>query len=248
MATFKSFMLLCFYFFLFEKFFPTLMLSSVFWKVFGFAFPSGSAGKESALQCRRPGFEPWVGNIPWRRERLPTPVFWPGEFHELCSPWGCKESDMTERLSLSLEMEMATQSRTLPRKSHGQRSLVGYSLWDRKESDTPERLALHLLTPNSTYYFWREVERRMSFFLPIGLGSFLSCSFIHFWLCWVFTAARAAFSSGGELGLLSRCGVRASRGSGFSCCGAWVLGPSGFSNCCTWAQEWQLQGSGAQAQ
>ena len=33
------------------------------------------------LQCRRPGFNPWVGNIPWRRERLPTPVFWPGEFH-----------------------------------------------------------------------------------------------------------------------------------------------------------------------
>ena len=25
----------------------------------------------------------WVGKIPWRRERLPTPVFWPGEFHGL---------------------------------------------------------------------------------------------------------------------------------------------------------------------
>ena len=37
-----------------------------------------------------------------RRERLPTPVFWPGEFHELYSPWGHKESDMTERRSLSL--------------------------------------------------------------------------------------------------------------------------------------------------
>ena len=24
-------------------------------------------------------FNPWVGKIPWRRERLPTPVFWPGE-------------------------------------------------------------------------------------------------------------------------------------------------------------------------
>ena len=23
----------------------------------------------------------WIGKIPWRRERLPTPVFWPGEFH-----------------------------------------------------------------------------------------------------------------------------------------------------------------------
>jgi len=41
-------------------------------------------------QCRRPGFDPWVGKIPWRRERLPTPVFWPGESHGLYSPWGCK--------------------------------------------------------------------------------------------------------------------------------------------------------------
>ena len=28
-------------------------------------------------------FNPWLGKIPWRRERLPTPVFWPGEFHGL---------------------------------------------------------------------------------------------------------------------------------------------------------------------
>ena len=40
--------------------------------------------------------------IPWKRERLPTPVFWPGEFHGLFSPWGRKESNMPERLSLSL--------------------------------------------------------------------------------------------------------------------------------------------------
>ena len=51
------------------------------------------------LQCGRPGFSPWVGKIPWRRERLPTPVFWPGEFHELYSPFGHKVLDTTERLS-----------------------------------------------------------------------------------------------------------------------------------------------------
>ena len=39
-----------------------------------------------------PGFHPWVGKIPWRRQRLPTPVFWPGEFHGLYSPKGRKES------------------------------------------------------------------------------------------------------------------------------------------------------------
>ena len=39
-----------------------------------------------------------------------------------------------------LEKEMATHSSLLPGKSHGQRSLVGYSPWGRKESDTTEQL------------------------------------------------------------------------------------------------------------
>ena len=38
---------------------------------------------------------------PWRRERLPNPVLWPGEFDGMESPWGRKEWDMTEQLSLS---------------------------------------------------------------------------------------------------------------------------------------------------
>ena len=38
--------------------------------------------------------------IPWRRKRLPTPVFWPGEFYGPYSPWSHKESDTIERLSL----------------------------------------------------------------------------------------------------------------------------------------------------
>jgi len=46
--------------------------------------------------------DPWVGKIPWRRERPFAPVFWLGEFHGLFSPWGRKELDRTERLSLSL--------------------------------------------------------------------------------------------------------------------------------------------------
>ena len=57
------------------------------------------------LQCGRPGFDPWVGKTPWRRERPPIPVFCPGESHGQgslvgYSPWGRKESDTTERLSL----------------------------------------------------------------------------------------------------------------------------------------------------
>ena len=50
------------------------------------------------LQCGRPGFDPWVGKIPWRRAWQPIPVFWPGKFHGLYRPWGRKES---EQLTLS---------------------------------------------------------------------------------------------------------------------------------------------------
>ena len=64
-------------------------------------------GKEPASQCRRcrrPGFDPWVGKVPWRRKWHPSPVSMPGKFHgqrSLASyiPWGHKELDMTSGLS-----------------------------------------------------------------------------------------------------------------------------------------------------
>ena len=58
-------------------------------------FPCGLSGKESTCNAET-WVDPWVGKIPWRRERLPTPVFWPEEFHGLYSSWGRKELDMTE--------------------------------------------------------------------------------------------------------------------------------------------------------
>ena len=59
------------------------------------------------MQCRRPGFHPWVGNICYpkrvkaKREWLPTPVFLPGGFHGQrslvgYSPGGCKESEVAK--------------------------------------------------------------------------------------------------------------------------------------------------------
>ena len=53
--------------------------------------------KKIHLQFGRPGFDPWVGKIPGRREWLPTTVFWPGELY---SPWGDEVWDTTEQLSL----------------------------------------------------------------------------------------------------------------------------------------------------
>ena len=67
-------------------------------------FPGGADGKVSVcLQCERPGFDPCVGKIPWRRNWQPTPVLLPGKFQGRrslvgYSPWGHKESDMTEQL------------------------------------------------------------------------------------------------------------------------------------------------------
>ena len=57
------------------------------------SFPGGSVGKRVILQCRRPGFDSWVGKILWRRAWQPTPVFLPGESHGQrslmgYSPWG----------------------------------------------------------------------------------------------------------------------------------------------------------------
>ena len=80
-------------------------------------FSGGSSGKESTWQCRRHkrcGFNSWVGKIPWSRERLPTPVFWSGEFHGLYSPWGRKESDTSDYLSLTRDSLAAQRIKSLP--------------------------------------------------------------------------------------------------------------------------------------
>ena len=90
-------------------------------------FPDGSVGIFLRLQCMRPQFDSGVGKIPWRRERLPTPGFWPGEFHGLYSPRGCKESDRTDWLShtcnvISLCFKLLTCLRKITRED--------FQLWD----------------------------------------------------------------------------------------------------------------------
>ena len=57
--------------------------------------------RESVCQCRRHWFDPWVRNIPWRREWQPNLVFLHEKFHGQRSlaghsPWGHKELDTTE--------------------------------------------------------------------------------------------------------------------------------------------------------
>ena len=71
-----------------------------------YGLPKWLSGEESACQCRRRrrhGLDPWIRKIPWRRKWQPAPVFSPRKSHGQRSltgnsPWGHKESDMTEQL------------------------------------------------------------------------------------------------------------------------------------------------------
>ena len=77
--------------------------------VLALCFPGGSDGKVSACNVGGPGFDPWVGKIPWRRKWQPILVLLPGKSHGqrslvAYSPWHCKESDMTKRLNFQLSI------------------------------------------------------------------------------------------------------------------------------------------------
>ena len=62
-------------------------------------------GKESTCNPGDLGSIPGLGRSPGEGIKLPTPEFWPGEFHGLLeSPWGRKESHSTERLSVSFKL------------------------------------------------------------------------------------------------------------------------------------------------
>ena len=68
--------------------------------------PGGSDDKESACSVGDLGSIPGSGRSPGEGKQLLSLVFLPGESHGQrslvgYSPWGCKESDTTERLILS---------------------------------------------------------------------------------------------------------------------------------------------------
>ena len=67
-------------------------------------FPCGSAGKESAYNARDLGSIPGLED-PLEKGKATHSSIWPGEFPGLYSPWGHKESDTTERLSLHFKLK-----------------------------------------------------------------------------------------------------------------------------------------------
>ena len=85
---------------LFLKWRPVDLFASLF---ICLGFPGGSDRKESACSMEDQGSIPGFRKIPWRRKWQPRPVFLPGKSHGWrslagYSPWGRKESDMTEWL------------------------------------------------------------------------------------------------------------------------------------------------------
>ena len=77
-------------------------------------FPGGSGSKASAYNVGDLGSIPELGRSPGEGNSYPTLVFRPGEFHGLYSPWGLKESDTTERLSLSVVCWAPKRKRKIP--------------------------------------------------------------------------------------------------------------------------------------
>ena len=113
------------------------------------------------LQCGRPGFDPWIGKILWRGEGLPTPVFWPGEFHGLYSHGLAKSQSDFHFHQISAQilycdyinlwvnlwrsniLTMALHSSTVARKIPWMEEPGRLQSMGSLESDTTERLHFH---------------------------------------------------------------------------------------------------------
>ena len=86
--------------------------------------PGDSDGKESACNAGDPGSIPGSGTSLWRKEWQPSLIFLSEEFHGqrslVCySPWGHKESDTTEQLTLSLYFQWLRSIHSLSHGVHG---------------------------------------------------------------------------------------------------------------------------------
>ena len=103
------------------------------------------------LECRRPWFNSWVRKIPWRRDRLPTPVF-------LGFPCGSAGKEFARNvgdLGLSPGWGRAPgEEKGYPLQYSGLESSMDCSPWGRKELDTTECLSLfHLRLIHLNVYY-----------------------------------------------------------------------------------------------
>ena len=93
------------------------LLSHIGWTSGGFGLPSWLRQWRMCLQCRIPGFNPWVGKIPWRRIATPCVLAWripwteePGGLqsrglHRVGHGWATKTSRQACWCCVSLEKQ-----------------------------------------------------------------------------------------------------------------------------------------------
>ena len=106
--------------------------------------PDSSVGIRICLQCGRPRFNSWVGKIPWRRDRLPTPdiLGFLGGSHGKESACNAGELGSIPGLGRSPGGWHGNPLQySCLENPHGQRSLVGHSPWGHKELDTTKQLS-----------------------------------------------------------------------------------------------------------
>ena len=138
-------------------------------------------GQEPGLQSRRPGFEPQVGKIPWRREWQPTPVFLPEESHGQRSLMGYSPWDHR------VEHNWATNTFTL--KAPLLSSLRVPVCKGRAAETNPK--GPQQVTHS---FYWAPFQSQVIF----------SRKHLFTWLCWVLVATCGIFGCG--MGTLS-CGM-----------------------------------------
>ena len=101
-------------------------------------FPDSSVGKEPTCIAGDPGFDSWVGKIPWRKDRLPTPVFLGFPGGSAGKESACNAGDLGSIPGLGRS----------PGEGKGYTPVLWsgefhrlYSPWGRKESDATKRLS-----------------------------------------------------------------------------------------------------------
>ena len=99
---------------------------------------------QNCLQCRRPWFGSWVGKIPWRRDRLPTPVFlgFPGGSDGKESTWNAGDLGLIPGLGRSPGEENGYPLQYSCLENSMNRGVGQATVYGVQESDMTERLSL----------------------------------------------------------------------------------------------------------
>ena len=136
----------------------TTFSTTNFWFIVSIGLPWWFSWWRTYLQCRRPWFDSWIGKFPWRKGRLPSPVF-------LDFPGG---TDGKESACSVGDLGSIPGSGRSPgwrhgnpfqyscwENPHGQRRQVGNNSWGHKELDMTERLstAQHCIHINDIKHF-----------------------------------------------------------------------------------------------